>query len=108
MTAPTLSPRGSLIAAGLAADDADWLLMQLPIIGYRDVPAIARVIARAHAAGRVSGMDLIHLRMATDIRGSAVAGPLDALHPGAPVAELRAALDEVECLRLAEWGVGQR
>ena len=108
MTAPTLSPRGALIAAGLAAEDADWLLMQLPIIGYRDVPAIARVIARAHAAGRVSGMDLIHLRMATNIRGSAVAGPLDALRPGAPVAELRAALDEVERLRLAEWGVAPR
>ncbi|QGS34077.1 hypothetical protein FOB82_03065 [Corynebacterium xerosis] len=108
MTAPTPSPRGILFVAGLGADDADRLLMQLPIIGYRDVPAIARVIARAHAAGRASGMDLIHLRMATDIRGSAVAGPLEALHPGAPVAELRAALDEVERLRLAEWGVAPR
>lgn len=108
MTAPVLSPWGCLVAAGVDPEDADWLLMQMPTIGYQDVPAIAAVVARVAAAGRCSACDLVHLRMAPGVRHSPAATALAELQPGSSIDQLRAALDEAEQLRLAEWGVGQR
>ncbi len=104
----TVTPWAMLVTAGVEPEDAVSVLKQLAGIGYRDVPSLAAVVARAHAAGRVSGMGLIQLRMATDVRGTAIAKPLDALKPGVSADDLRSALDEAEQLRLAEWGVIER
>ncbi|UBI01582.1 hypothetical protein [Corynebacterium freneyi] len=101
----TLTPWAMLVAAGASEEDATWLVMQLPIIGYGDVPAIAEVIARATAAGRCSACDLMHLRMAPGVRQSPAAAVLAELQPGATIEQLRAALDEAEQVRLAELGV---
>ncbi|AYB69477.1 hypothetical protein HOU25_gp48 [Corynebacterium phage Juicebox] len=108
MTAPVLSPWGCLVAAGVDPEDADWLLMQLPIIGYRDIPAAATVLARVAAVGQVLAADLMWLRTAQGVRRSPARAPLDELEAGATYDELRAALDEAEQIRLAEWGVVQR
>ena len=108
VTGYSTTPWGLLAAAGMTPEDADWLLMQLPIIGYQDVPAIAAVVARVAAAGRCSACDLVHLRMAPGVRHSPAAAALAELQPGASIDQLRAALDEAEQLRLAEWGVAQR
>ena len=102
------TPWGLLAAAGMTPEDADWLLMQLPIIGYRDIPAAATVLARVAAVGQVFAADLMWLRMAQGVRRSAARAPLDALEAGATYDELRDAMDEAEQIRLAEWGVGQR
>lgn len=102
------TPWGLLAAAGMAPEDADWAIMQLPIVGYRDIPAAATVLARVAAAGQVFAADLMWLRMAQGVRRSPAVAPLDALEPGATDVELRAALDEAEQIRLAEWGVVQR
>lgn len=105
---PTVTPCQVLVIAGLPPDGAASVLKQLPIIGYRDVPAIATVVARTTAAGRCSACDLAHLRMAPGVRYSPAAAPLAELQPGASIEALRAALDEAEQLRLAEWGVAQQ
>lgn len=102
------TPWGLLVAAGMAPEDADWTIMQLPIIGYRDVPPAATVLARAFTDDCVYSEDLMWLRMAQGVRRSPARAPLDALTLGASAAELRAAMDEAEQIRLAEWGVVQR
>lgn len=102
------TPWGLLVAAGMAPEDADWTIMQLPIIGYRDIPAAATVLARAFTGDCVYSADLMWLRMAQGVRRSPARAPLDELAPGASAADLRAAMDEAEQIRLAEWGVVQR
>ncbi|MFC3850094.1 hypothetical protein ACFORJ_07935 [Corynebacterium hansenii] len=103
-----ITPWAMLVAAGLTPEDADWSIMQLPIIGYRDIPAAATVLARTAQNGQIAEADLMWLRMAQGVRRSPARAPLDELQPGASVAEVRAALDEAEQIRLAEWGVVQR
>lgn len=102
------TPWGLLAAAGMTPEDADWLLMQLPIIGYRDIPAAATVLARVAAVGQVFAADLMWLRTAQGVRRSPARAPLDELEAGATYDELRDAMDEAEQIRLAEWGVVQR